>query len=99
MTIQQIGFAQFTEGQEVAFDRYQRTNPAAGAGWQLRPTPGVIARGIAERVDDYCAASFVYCTQPQPVPRVSLAAALADITRRPYERPSRFERMLGDVGG
>jgi hypothetical protein len=99
VTIQQIGFALFNEGQEGEFARYQQTNPAAGAGWQLRPAPGVIARGIAERVDDYCAAAFVYCTEPQPVPRVSLAAVLADIARRPYERPSPFERMLGDVGG
>lgn len=99
VTIQQIGFALFTAGQEREFERYQRTNPAAGAGWQFDPSPGVIARGIAERVDDYCAAAFVYCTQPQSVPRVSLAAALADITRKTYERPSAFERMLGDVGG
>jgi hypothetical protein len=99
VTIQQIGFAVFNEGQEAEFERYQQTNPAAGPGWQLRPAPGVIARGIAERVDDYCAAAFIYCAEPQPVPRVSLTWALADITRRPYERPSPFERMLGDVGG
>ena len=99
VTIQQIGVATFLEGQEEEFARYSVTNPAAGAGWSMAPAPGVIARGIAERVDDFCAAAFVYCSQPQPVPRVDIAAATADIARRDYEKPSPFERMLGDIGG
>ncbi|MEP7216343.1 MAG: glycoside hydrolase family 172 protein [Anaerolineaceae bacterium] len=99
VTIQQIGFATFAQGQEAEFERYQVTNPAAGAGWQMHPSPGVLARGIAERVDDYCAAAFVYCMEPQAVPRLDLVAALKDISRLPYERPSPFERMLGEIGG
>ena len=99
VTIQQIGFATFAEGQDAEFERYSETNPPAGAGWQMRQSPGVLARGIAERVDDYCAAAFVYCMEPQPVPRLSLSAALADIARLPYERASPFERMLAAVGG
>jgi hypothetical protein len=48
--------------------------------------------GIAERADDYCA-PFVYCRDPQPVPALDLDAALADIERRPYERPSPLESL------
>ena len=99
VTIQQIGFATFLEGQEEEFTRYSVTNPAAGSGWSMAPSPGVVARGIAERVDDFCAAAFVYCREPQPVSQVDTAAAIADIARRDYEKPSPFERMLGDVGG
>ncbi len=66
VTIQQIGFAAFAEGQEAEFERYNQTNPPAGAGWQLKQSPGVLARGIAERVDDYCATALVYCMEPQP---------------------------------
>ncbi|MBA4180809.1 MAG: hypothetical protein C0506_09495 [Anaerolinea sp.] len=98
VTIQQIGFVTFMQGQEAEFEAYNRTNPVAGRGWRP-PSPGVLASGIAERVDDYSAAAFVYCRNPQPVPRVDVAAATADIVRREYERPSPFERMLGDVGG
>jgi hypothetical protein len=99
VTIQQIGFARFREGEDAAFEAYSRTNPAAGQGWRMHPAPGLLASGIAERVDDYSAAAFVYCRDPQPVPRVDIAAATADLARRDYERPSPFERMLGEVGG
>ncbi len=95
VTIQQIGFATFREGQEEAFAAYDGTNPAAGAGWNMRPRPGLLAQGIAERVDDYCAAAFLYCREPQPVPRLDLAAALAGIERRPYEEPTPMERAFG----
>lgn len=94
-TIQQIGFMAFREGEEAALADYERTNPPAGAGWTMRPRPGLLASGIAERVDDYCAAAFVYCTEPQPVPRLAIADALTDIARRPYEEPSRMERAFG----
>ena len=45
------------------------------------------ARGIFERVDDYRAAAFVYGSDPQPVPRPDVAAAVGDIERLEYERP------------
>lgn len=99
VTIQQIGFVGFREGEEDAFERYNSTNPAAGRGWAMHPSKGVLARGIAERVDDYSAAAFVYCTEPQAVPRLDVAAATADLMRREYEKPSPFERMLGELGG
>ena len=95
VTIQQIGFALFVAGQEEAFEQYARTNPAAGSGWQLQPRPGVLAHGLAERVDDYCATAYVYCRTPQAVPRLDLPAALTDIARRPYEKPHPLEAMLG----
>lgn len=98
VTIQQIGFALFREGQEAEFERYRQTNPAAGAGWRMHPSPGVLASGIAERVDDYSAAAFVYCREPQPVPRLDLEQAIAEIGRRAYEKASPFERMLGEIG-
>jgi D-arabinan exo alpha-(1,3)/(1,5)-arabinofuranosidase (non-reducing end) len=94
VSIQQIGFASFTVGEDEAFARYARTNPAAGAGWVHNARPGFLAYGIAERVDDYCATSFVYCREPQAVPRVDVRAALADITRRPYERAHPLEAVL-----
>lgn len=95
VTIQQIGFVLFTAGQEDEFESYARTNPAAGSGWQRTPRPGIIAQGIAERADDYCATAYVYCLQPQPVPRLDLRLALADIARRPYEVPHPFEAAFG----
>jgi len=94
VTIQQIGFALFFAGQEEGFARYARTNPSAGLGWARDPRPGVIAQGLAERVDDYCATSYVYCREPQPVPRLDVAAALADIGRRPDEQPHPLEAFF-----
>ena len=85
----------FFQGQEEEFEAYEQTNPVAGNGWTCDPAGGVIASGIAERVDDYCATAYVYCTDAQAVPRVDVAVATADLERRPYEQPSQFERILG----
>jgi hypothetical protein len=92
VTIQQIGFASFREGEEAAFEAYAAAHPAAGAGWGTRP--GTVAAGIAERVDDYCATSFVYCREPQAVRPLDLALALEGIERRDYERPHPMERAF-----
>jgi hypothetical protein len=97
VTIQQIGAAFFAKGSEQEFDEYARTHPAAGTGWNRDLGAGVVAWGIAERVDDYCATAFVYCERAQPVSRVDVAAALADIERRPYEQPLPMERLVGMV--
>ncbi len=94
VTIQQIGFAFFGAGQEEAFARYEPTHPAAGAGWIRAPRPGILAMGIAERVDDYCATAYVYCAKPQAVPRLDLAEALADIGRLAYEKAHPMEAMF-----
>lgn len=93
--IQQIGYALFREGEEAEFERFAATHPAAGSGWRRNSRPGVIAEGICERVDDYCATAFVYCRDPRAVPRLDLASALADIGRLDYERPSPMERGFG----
>jgi hypothetical protein len=85
VTIQQIGAMFFHAGEEAELEAYERTNPVAGEGWMRSRSPEVLAWGIAERVDDYCATAYVYCTEPQPVPRLDVAAAIADIERRPYE--------------
>lgn len=95
VTIQQIGYALFGTGQEDAFERFRETHPAAGEGWQMRPRDGIHAMGICERVDDYCAAAFVYCREPQPVPRLDPAVALADVERADYEEPHPLEAFLG----
>jgi hypothetical protein len=87
VTIQQIGYALFRNGQEAEFEAYKQTHPAAGRGWGADPERGIIGQGIVERVDDYAAAAFVYCMEPQPAPRVSMAEALADIAWLPHERP------------
>jgi len=94
VTIQQIGFQLFGEGQEVELARYEKSHPVAGAGWRMRPRPGILAMGIAERVDDYCATAYVYCSEPQPVPRLDLASALANIARLPYEKPHPMEVLF-----
>ena len=85
VTIQQIGAVFFKAGKEAELEAYERDHPVAGAGWTYPSSPALLAWGIAERVDDYCATSYVYCQTPQPVPRLDLAAAVADISRRPYE--------------
>ncbi len=97
VTIQQIGFALFAEGQEDEMQAYLATNPPAGSGWAYRPRGGVAGVGIAERVDDYCATAYVYCRRPQPVPRLDISAARADIERREYERPTPIEVTIGGL--
>ena len=94
VTIQQIGYAVFGESQEKVFEEFKATHPAAGSGWEQHPAPGLLARGIFERVDDYCATSYVYCRDPQSVPRLDIETALADIERRAYEEPSPMERLM-----
>jgi len=72
----------------VGFYRWHVPDPVMFAS-SLRVTIQQIGyvggRGLAERVDDYCAVAFVMCAEPQPVPRVDIAAAIADIGRLPYE--------------
>jgi hypothetical protein len=97
VTIQQIGAMHFLEGQEAELARYERTNPVAGEGWLYDVDRGIHAWGLAERVDDFCATAYVYCTTAQPVARVDVAAALADIGRRDYE--ARPGSAAGGAGG
>ncbi len=94
VTIQQIGFASFREEEGERFQAYAATHPAAGAGWAMNARPRMLAQGIAERVDDYSAAAFVYCREPQPVPPVDLGAATLDLARRDFEHPHPMERFF-----
>jgi hypothetical protein len=91
VTIQQIGAMFFLQGQDEEKERYDVTNPVAGEGWRTDGPPGLLAWGICERVDDYCCTSYVYCTEPQSVPLVDVAAATADVERLPYEQATRME--------
>lgn len=99
VTIQQIGAMFFLEGQEAEQAAYQETNPVAGEGWQTQGARGLLAWGICERVDDYSCTSYVYCREPQGVPPVDVAAAIADIERRPYEERDRMEAVAEAVDG
>jgi hypothetical protein len=89
VTIQQIGAAYLTRER---FDEFEESHPVAGRGWTKRPDGSTF--GIHERVDDYCAAAFVYCEHPQAVPRLDPAVALADIERRDYEQPLPLEGSI-----
>jgi hypothetical protein len=95
VTIQQIGAKFFAAGQEAELEAYEVTNPVAGPGWHRGLGPGMLAWGIAERVDDYCATAYLYLTEVQPVPRVDIGVATADIGRRTYETADPFELFGG----
>jgi Protein of unknown function (DUF2961) len=91
-TIQQIGALMVPKGAERLMKDWGERYTLAGNGWvtgePLANSP-LHAFAIAERVDDYCAAAFVYAREPQSVPRLDVAAVLADIGRRDYERKAR----------
>ncbi len=97
VTIQQIGAMFFRAGEQSEIARYERSNPPAGSGWQRDVKPPLIAWGLAERVDDYCATAFVYCLEPQAVPRSDVATVVADIERRPYESTRRDDTQIGVI--
>lgn len=97
-TIQQIGFVGGVGPK--AQDMPKRYTPA-GLGWavpgakawaalmgpeQHKDLPNDFMLGIAERSDDYSAAAFLYCRDPQPVPRLKVQLAAADIGLRNYEK-------------
>jgi Protein of unknown function (DUF2961) len=83
MTIQQIGYASFKTGQEAAFEAFKNSHVSADLKWIAGP--GIVGAGLYERSDDYCATAFVYCTQPQSVPRYKTEDAISDIGLLPSE--------------
>ncbi len=98
VTIQQIGYDVFLPGDEDRLAQAEAAGMPAGTGLR-RPADGrLLAHGIVERVDDVCATALVVCAEPQAVPRVDVAAAVADLERRPYERPHPFERVAALIG-
>ena len=94
VTIQQIGTTFFRPGQDEEYRAFRASSEACGMGW-IEGLGPLLALGMHERVDDYCAAAFVYLTEPQAVPPVDVAAATADIARTADERPHPFEAMRG----
>ena len=97
-TIQQIGAVYVPSGQEEKQALIEASNPLAGPGWQGRRGDRIANWGIAERSDDYSAAAFLYCREPQAVPKYPLEDAIADIGRFSYEKPSDTERAMAAVG-
>ncbi len=91
-TMQQIGALMVPKGAEHLIEEWGARYALAGNGWV---TGGDLSRAslhgfaIAERVDDYSAAAFVYARTPQSVPRLDVEAAVADIGRRDYEKKPR----------
>jgi hypothetical protein len=85
-TIQQIGIREVPAGRE----ELMKSVPVAGHGWENIPPPPGGGKPphvtIAERRDDYSAAAFVYCRDPQPARRLDAKGACADIALLPYEK-------------
>jgi hypothetical protein len=79
VTIQQIGSDVLLDGDDAGFERIVAERRLTPTGLIERPAPGIRAVALHERQDDYSAAAFVYCTEPQPVPAVDVAAAVADL--------------------
>lgn len=95
VTIQQIGALPLRRGRGALRERIEREGRLAGTGWYEMAQGPLEAFAICERQDDYCATAFVYCRDAQPVPRLDLAAATADLVRLPYEKAGRLEVELG----
>lgn len=98
VTIQQIGAVFVLPGEEAKRAALAARHPIAGTGW--RRSTGAFAAdwAIAERSDDYSAAAFVYCREPQAVRRYAPEEATRDVARFAYETPSPAEGMLDFVG-
>jgi hypothetical protein len=99
VTLQQIGAVPVPRGQHALRERLDREGRVAGSGWLELGGGALEAFGICERQDDVCATAYVYAREPQVVPPVDVAGALADIARRPWERPSPFEAALAPLTG
>lgn len=92
VTLQQIGWTPELKSKEE-LERYKATHlPAATKEWVVGSDGRLV--GTAERQDDYCATAFVYCRTPQPVPRLNIQSATANVARMPYEKPTQFEEMV-----
>jgi hypothetical protein len=98
VTLQQIGAVPVPKGRTDLKERLEREGRVAGEGWMRLRSPLVEWMAICERRDDVCATSYVYCRDAQPVARLDLPAALADLARLPYEKPSPFEPFLAVFG-
>jgi hypothetical protein len=80
VTLQQIGSAMFRDGEDNALARFKADVTTAGDGWiEGGLGGGVKAFTLYERSDDWCATGFAYCAEPQPVARLDVATATADL--------------------
>jgi Protein of unknown function (DUF2961) len=95
VTIQQLGAVMIPTANDELKDAVDAAGIVAGGGWRRIGRGGIEWFAVCERVDDYCATAYVACRDAQPVPRVDVAGAVADIGRLPYEQPSLMETMLG----
>ena len=96
VTIQQIGYDVFLPGDEERMRRYVEDGDVAGNGLTMpRDGDGFLGHGIVERTDDYSAVAFTLCRDAQPVRRVGVAEATADLARRDHESPHPLEGLLG----
>ena len=79
-------------------EAYERTNPSAGAGWRTGSGPGHGRRGASPSGSTTTAPRRT-CTaaSAQPVPRLDIAAAVADITRLDYEEPNEIEGFIASM--
>lgn len=98
VTIQQIGAVFVLPGEDAKRAAIDAHHPVAGTGWRRMAGAVPAEWAIAERSDDYCAAAFVYCREPQPVRRYAPAEATDAIGRFPYEKASPAEGALDFVG-
>jgi hypothetical protein len=96
VTVQQIGAIHIPGNDDLLRARIEQAHPMAGSGWVGEGSP--MLWGIAERIDDYCAAAFVYCRDVQAVRSYSSADAVTEIERRDYEQPSDFEQSMAALG-
>jgi hypothetical protein len=108
VTIQQIGIgALFKKGQESALAAYKDHHEIAGAEWTREMSAisnEYIGPHIVERTDDYCATAYMYCREPQDVPRYDTAAATRDLEPLKTEDSARLgmsedeaEQMLAAI--
>lgn len=96
VTIQQIGYDIFTADDAGRMTATVDAGRVAGTGLTIPERPGSLAgHGIVERVDDYSAVAFVLCAEAQPVPRVDVEQATADLTRLDHEQADPMERIFG----
>ena len=97
VTLQQIGAVPLKKDQEAVKEQLSEAGRVAGSGWLPLRTRYAEWFGICERQDDVCATAYVYCQEAQPVPRLDVAAACADIERRPAEVATPFEENLAPL--
>ena len=96
-TLQQIGAVPLARERADLKQKLERERRVAGGGWLRLGAPGVEWIAICERQDDVCATAYLYLREAQGVPRLDLAAACADLARRPWESASPFEGALAGL--